>query len=148
MAGRGIVYVFAGGFTSANNVNASDAAFRIIGAPGDRLGTSLASADFNNDGHRDLVVGAAGTGRVYVINGAAGLSGTLDLSNPATPPNVTIAGFRRGDVIAAADVTGDGIPDLLAGSADRNMALLYIGRPSGGLPATPDATFAGVQAGD
>ncbi|MEO8519729.1 MAG: VCBS repeat-containing protein [Acidobacteriota bacterium] len=148
MGNRGAVYLFAGGFTEGNSLNTSNAVFTIIGATGDRLGSALATADLNNDGRREIIIGAPGTGRIYVINGSAALTGTLDLSNPATPANLTIGGTGLGNVLAAGDVTGDCISDLLVGSSTQNVVYLYKGKASGGLPTTPDAGFVGERAGD
>ena len=145
---RGAVYIFSGGFSEGATRTTSNAVFRVLGAAGDRLGTALATADLNNDGHREIIIGAPGTDRIYIVNGGSTLSGTLDLSNPATPANLTIGGVGLGDVLAAGDVTGDNISDLLVGSGDLNVVYLYKGRATGGLPTTPDAGFGGAQLGD
>lgn len=145
---RGAVYIFSGGFSEGATLTTSDAVFRVLGAAGDRLGTALATADLNNDGHREIIIGAPGNGRFYVVNGGPGRAGTtLDLSNPATPANLTVGGPGLGEVLAAGDVTGDGISDLLVGSGQLNVVYMYKGRATGGLPTTPDAGFNGAAVG-
>ena len=146
MGGRGAVYVFMGGFTLNAHLTTANAVYTIIGNPGDHLGTALATADLDNDGFREIVIGAGGNDRIYVISGGASLSGTRDLA--VTPAAITIAGLGLGDVLAAGDVTADGISDLLVGSGDLNVIYMYKGRATGGLPTIPDAVFAGVHTGD
>jgi hypothetical protein len=146
MGGRGVVYVFLGGFTLGSHLTTANAAYTIIGNPGDQLGTALATADLDNDGFREIIMGAGGNDALYVIKGSASLSGTRNLAT--TPADVAVAGLGLGDVIAAGDVTGDGISDLLIGSGDLNAVYLYKGRTTGGLPTVPDAGFGGARAGD
>jgi hypothetical protein len=146
MGGRGAVYVFLGGFALGDHLTTASAVYRIIGNPGDRLGTALATADLDNNGFREIIIGAGGNDRIYVISGSASLSGTRDLA--VTPAALTIGGVGLGDVLAAGDVTGDGISDLLAGSDTLNVVYLYKGRATGGLPTTPDAGFNGGHVGD
>src|SRR5438874_94245 len=79
-SGPGGVYLFSGPVRLGDRIDASGAAFRIIGAPGDRLGGNIIAADINGDGYRDIIMSAASTGRIYVIFGGPSLSGTRDLS--------------------------------------------------------------------
>ena len=154
-SGAGAVYMYRGGFTNNQVKNISDAAVTILGAAGDQLGTSLATADLNNDGYREIVIGAPGNGRVYVIDGAASLSGTIDLSTHSASSVIT--GTLIGYTMAAGDVDGDGIYDLLIGapkkSSETGAVYLLKGR-NGGLPTTvaldtnADAMFSGINPGD
>jgi hypothetical protein len=146
MGGRGIVYVYLGGFGVNARLTSANAVYVIIGKPGDQLGTALATADLDNDGFREIIMGAAGNDRMYVIKGGASLSGTRDLT--VTAPELEVAGVGFGDVLAAGDVTGDGISDLLVGSGDLNTVYFYKGRSTGGIPTTPDGAFGGARVGD
>jgi hypothetical protein len=142
--GAGAVYLFPAGasLSGGASVAASAAQYVINGAPGDLLGTSLATGDLNNDGRREIIMGAPGNNRIYIIYGAAGLSGTRNLVSQ--PADAVAAGTGLGSVVAAGDVTGDTIYDLLVGAPAQNAAYLYLGR-TGPLPASmvPDAGFGG-----
>jgi FG-GAP-like repeat/FG-GAP repeat len=150
LGGKGAVYVFMGGFTIGSSLTTANATFTIVGRAGDQLGTALATADLDNDGFREIIIGAGGNDRMYVIKGGAALSGTRDLTT--TLPDLEIAGVGIGDVMAAGDVTGDGISDLLVGSAEtdssRGIVYLFKGKATGGIPNSPDAAFGGIVAGD
>jgi hypothetical protein len=143
---RGIVYVFAAGFGSSASVSTSDAEVQIVGAPGDRLGVSLASGDLNNDGYREIIIGAPGNNRVYVIKGGPSLPSTIDLSVTAAALTFTAPGL--GNVVAAGDVTGDGIYDLIAGQESANAVHLLKGRNGVMPPAAMDMIFTGIDPGD
>lgn len=95
------------------------------------LGEVSILGDFNNDGRDDLLVGAPASnvngkqfaGAAYVIYGGAPGAG---LSLDRTSANITMYGAASGDVlghsVAAGDVNGDGIDDILVGAdlVDRN----------------------------
>ncbi len=92
-----------------------------------RLGHSLVCADFNGDAIPDLALGAPHarsrpfnrmlSGSVYLIFGRPTLKGTLDVSKQA---DVVLTGAEEGDragsALAAGDVNGDGIADLIVGA--------------------------------
>jgi hypothetical protein len=139
-SGRGVVYLFAAGF-SAGSYTTANAAYTIVGAPGDLLGTSLATGDLNNDGRREIIIGAPGNNRVYIINGSAGLSGTRQLET--TPADLTLPAAGFGVTVASGDVTGDNIYDLIVGSQAQNAVFVYKGR-AGGISAGPDVYFSGI----
>lgn len=91
---------------------------------GDQLGFGVAAGDVNHDGIDDLLVGApfydwgGGStddyGAVYLFFGGSTLSGTVS----AGSANVKIRGLSRfdalGQTLAASDVNGDGIDDIVA----------------------------------
>jgi hypothetical protein len=80
--------------------------WKVDGAPGDRLGTTLeAAGDTNRDGVPDVV--ASGSGKAYVFSGRDGAR-ILTLNSPGTLPLRAVAG--------AGDVNRDGYADLIAGA--------------------------------
>jgi hypothetical protein len=146
---RGAVYLFVGGFTNGH-LSTANSIFRVIGDKNDELGATLATADLNNDGYREIIMGAPGTGRVYVIYGSPTLSGTRDLMNQSA--DFGYSGTGIGSVLAAGDVTNDGIYDLTIGNPTGNAVYLIRGasgaRPSGSVTALADAIFTGADPGD
>ena len=106
----------------------------VIGASkGDNLGFVVASGDVNGDGIDDVLLGArfAGgpdgsrpyAGEAYVVFGSPDLSGTVDTA--VGEQDFTVLGARESDylgyALAAGDVNGDGIDDVIvaAPGADR-----------------------------
>lgn len=70
--------------------DASEADARLVGAPGDHAGFSMAAGDFDGDGADDVAVGAvknssAATkaGAVYLVSGTQSISGTVVLPEQA-----------------------------------------------------------------
>jgi hypothetical protein len=100
------------------------------------FGSSLAIADFDRDGHGDLVVGAPGdladrvrTGQVYVYpGGATGPGAAQPLARPRPR-----AGGEFGTALATGDVDRDGYPDLVA--AGNGAIVLFLGGAGGLRPA-------------
>jgi len=107
----------------------------IYGAdPGDQVGTSLAAGDVNGDGVADLIVGAPNAdgparpnvGKVYLFFGGPSVAASpvRDLRTPSA--DATIIGWggptgknvqdQAGTAVAAGDVNGDGIADLIIGA--------------------------------
>jgi hypothetical protein len=150
--GRGAVYLFAAGFHEGDRLNTTSAVFTVIGKPGDGLGSALATADLNGDGHREIIMGARQSGHVYAVRGRTSLSGTRDLA--VTPADISIFGTGLGNVMAAGDVNGDNLQDLLVGSPSQNTAYLLYTIGGGTfpksieLPGAADAVFTGKRAGD
>lgn len=99
-------------------------------SPGTVAGAmQVLSVDLNNDLIGDVIIGLpsanapagrTGAGRVYVVFGRAGqpMGAIRDLF--MTPPNIIIYGAATGDQfgasLAAGDVNGDGVKDLIVGA--------------------------------
>ncbi|HKP87978.1 MAG TPA: hypothetical protein VJZ26_17880 [Blastocatellia bacterium] len=179
------------------DLGSTQAPLRIYGRVASQLGSSVAIGDINSTGAPDIIVGAPKadrpntpadvdeTGAVFVVFGGTNItpappatSKVIDIN--LTQQNVSIYGETAGDhlgaSIAAGDVRGDGVIDLLMGAPDADgpvegragggEAYLLIG--SNGLntpndppaPATPtqrridvslgavNLTVYGAQAGD
>lgn len=146
-SGRGAVYVFSGGFGSAASLSTADARLTILGAPGDRLGTAMATGDLDGDGYREIIIGAPGNDRLYIIRGGSAVGGTKDLSLTPTPADRILSGTGIGSVLTAGEVTGDGIYDLLVGRPSANFVYLFAGA-IGVLPTQATATYSGGDPGD
>ena len=99
-----------------------------IAGPG--IGGSIATGDFNDDGHTDILLGAAsqtplgrtGAGIVYMLFGAGASSPTGTMVNLATfnDPRLVrflgaFTGDRTGERVEAGDLNGDGIDDPILG---------------------------------
>jgi hypothetical protein len=128
-AGAGAVYVFYGGNNEVDRTT-SDADLVVTGlATSDRFGSAVTTGDIDGDGQHDLIVGApyndaAGlnAGAVYIFLGPLPRTGQLG----ASAADIVLTGEGWGDIwslgdlfgscIAIADMTGDGLADLLVGA--------------------------------
>jgi autotransporter-associated beta strand protein len=106
-----------------------------------RKGFWIAAADFDADGRDDIVV-APNTGfnpQVKVISGADGVTVLKDLTDlfPAT------GSYKRGVHVAAGDVNGDTVPDLVVAAGTRTAARVRAlsGTDFAPLPGTLGAGF-------
>lgn len=126
---RGCVYVVRGG-ASLGTRGAEAADYTLGGASrNDRLGASVAFGDFDGDGTPEMALGCPSAdpmnpvlqqdaGAVYVLRcGGSLVSGAVATSSLLIAGE--LAGDAFGSVVAAGDVDGDGITDLLV-TAPRN----------------------------
>lgn len=126
-------------------IRVSQSTAEVPGTPetGDRFGASVVLEDLNGDGIAELLVGAPGedvdgrgtdAGLVTVVGGAEG--------GPSQGSNVvagTDASSAYGLSVAAADLTGDGSRDIVAGGKDKvvlrtadGLASTVVTAPMGG----------------
>ena len=160
---EGRVYVFLGSQLTAPGLPSSfapeDAFVTLIGeAAFDAAGAALSSAgDVDGDGRDDLVIGAPGhdaaginAGRTYLVSGVNLLGGgTYLLANAPRRWDGSAGEEVGGAVSGGADVTGDGVPDVLIGAAGRSAngawsggAYLVSGASLGAPGITPLASTA------
>ena len=131
--GDGSIYVVYGGPAGPSTMDLANLTpaegFRINGAAGEFIGTSVASAgDVNGDGLTDMIIGAplAGwsrgffPGSSYVVYGQATGRGTLNLSHLSSAEGFRIDGMpgeeSGNSVSSAGDLNGDGYADVLIGT--------------------------------
>jgi hypothetical protein len=88
----------------------------------DRLVASLASADFNGDGHRDLVTVHRAAGTVSVMLGAG--NGTY-----GAPVDIPAGNYPQ--AVAAADFDHDGMMDLAVACAGNGTVSVLLGKGDG-----------------
>jgi hypothetical protein len=94
----------------------------------DFFGAAVASADFDGDGFADIAIGIPGEEQVMVDEGAIAIldgssSGlTAEFDQMFRPASLSLGADLRalGATLVAADVNGDGHPDLVAGAPKSN----------------------------
>lgn len=123
----GSVFVFAGGPGIAGGTT-NDAAAELHGLlDSDAFGESVATGDVTGDGRADLVVGAPGIDRVYVFAGPLSAGDTPTASAYAVlATDQPLDQF--GNDVAAADVNGDGVLDVIVGAPRWDSPTTNVGR--------------------
>ncbi|XP_068951052.1 phosphatidylinositol-glycan-specific phospholipase D [Petaurus breviceps papuanus] len=152
--------VFAGEQPHHNNYVTNPIASYFLSFPYVKLGWSMISADLNQDGHEDLVVGAPGysrlghaqVGRVYLLySNDIGLPPVdLDLDKEA---HLILEGFqpsgRFGSSVAVLDFNQDGVPDLAVGAPSvgaekltyNGAVYIFFGAKEGKISSQPNVTI-------
>jgi hypothetical protein len=144
-AGR--AYLFYGPISGA--LNALDADAIISGDQYHELGWSVAGVgDINSDGYDDILIGAR---RADGLNGDSGkallyhgpLSGTKFEADADAEITGVLISEQLGHSLAAGDLNGDGIPDLIVGGprppvngSNTGRVYVFFGPVSGSYPAT------------
>ena len=114
--------------------NCMHTGFRVDGvAASDQSGSVVATGDVNGDGITDLIIGlrytnsSAGAGSAYVVFGTrSGFPNPLPLASLTGSNGFRLDGQLAGDAagysIAAGDVNGDGIADIIVGAPFANFS--------------------------
>jgi hypothetical protein len=161
----GAVFVFTGGVSGAlNPVNALVAPPPVAGSTVGSVGYGVRLTDVTGDDCLDIIAGCSswddGRGCVLVLPGGSGIAGhsTALLHVPGALPvdGLTAADFIA-DSIALADLSGDGVRDVVAvartadvgGVADAGAIYVWFGGPMvGALPPGATLTVPGAEAND
>ncbi|ELR50996.1 Phosphatidylinositol-glycan-specific phospholipase D [Bos mutus] len=157
---RSIREMFIGSSQPLTHVSSPSASYYLSFFTQGLVGRAMTSADLNQDGYGDLVVGAPGyshpgrihVGRVYLIYGNdLGLPPVdLDLDKEA---HGILEGFqpsgRFGSAVAVLDFNVDGVPDLAVGAPSvgsekltyTGAVYVYFGSKQGQLSSSPNVTI-------
>ncbi len=94
----------------------------------------VVAADFNGDGHRDVVTDSWGTNQIELLlgDGKGGLQ---------TPGKYFGTGHRPYERLRSADFNGDGIPDIVTTNLDDGTVTVLLGDGRGGFHNAPGSPF-------
>jgi hypothetical protein len=165
--GSGALNIFLGSASLKGGIQVSKPDARIVGnKKNEYLTSSVAARDINGDGIPDIMLGSldsttpqGGKGKVYVIFGSHDLAGrTIDVTQ--NQQDVTIVDSQNGlgglgayGWVAAADINGDGIADIIVsnyaadgpGRGERRAGAIYIVLGSRGLVRGATVDIASFQ---
>jgi Ca2+-binding RTX toxin-like protein len=140
-----VVFGSNGGFSANVDLSALDGSngFRLHGGTGDQAGNTVAGAgDINGDGIADIIIGASGVQKAYVVFGQSGSSGAdVDLTSLDGNNGFAITSVYPA-VGSAGDMNGDGFDDIIVSNANNTAegrAYVLFGH-SDGFAATIDPT--------
>ena len=109
--------------TNLDNLNRSQG---IIFTGGQHLGRSMYVADFNKDGNMDILMGASGVRKIYLVYGPAFQVTNLDNLN-AQQGVIFSGAAEAGYSVSAADMNKDGNIDVLVGAYTASKVYLVYG---------------------
>ncbi|XP_053458035.1 phosphatidylinositol-glycan-specific phospholipase D isoform X2 [Nycticebus coucang] len=157
---RNLRTMFTAGSQESQKYVSTPIASYFLSVPYARLGWTMTSADLNQDGYADLIVGAPGysrtghvqIGRVYLVYGSdLGLPPVdLDLDKEASE---ILEGFqpsgRFGSALAVLDFNKDGVPDLAMGAPSvaseqltyKGAVYIHFGSKQGRMSSSPNITI-------
>ena len=106
----GAAYVVSGQISSGTyNISSAYAAKWYGESSDDWAGDSVAAGDVNNDGYDDIVIGAYGAEKVYLVYGPSTGSKQLDSADA-----IFTGGDKLGRSVLIADIDNDGFDDIIA----------------------------------
>lgn len=114
-----------GSFQGANNFD-----------PGGHFPTSVATGDFNRDGHQDLAITNFNDASVSILLG----DGTGKNFKAATGSPIPVG--ARPTWVAVGDINGDGIPDLAVSNSSDSTVSILLGNGDGTFSAAPGSPVA------
>lgn len=117
--GRGTcggAYVFFGPFLLNSSILINQANVIINGPSVDALIEGLAVGDVNGDGYDDIVLGAEGINKAYIVFGKSSLNANIDLSVHSDVCMIGTEGEGTGSSLAIGEINADGIEDIIIAS--------------------------------
>jgi hypothetical protein len=125
-----VYLIYGSAFNNTMNLDALSGAQGVIFVGGQYTGQGLYAADMNQDGTMDLLIGAFGANKVYLVYGPNfGQATNLDALN--VNQGITFTGaMSSGCDVFASNITGDGNIDLLIGAYDATSKAYLVYGPN------------------
>ncbi|MBL9133347.1 MAG: VCBS repeat-containing protein [Verrucomicrobiaceae bacterium] len=127
----GAVHVVFGRATwsSTGSLMASIVDVKIAGVTSEKISSAVAVGDVNGDGIGDLILGSknadpgsvTNSGAVYLFFGATSWTSTRTLASADVKISGNTTGGNLGYAVAAADINGDGVKDVIASAPGQDI---------------------------